>query len=242
MADPKVFLLKLNKNLNALREREAKYAGNAPPELLNQIDDHEEAKVLTQQRIDGQISEVEWREALEPLLVTMNDHSEVASVSDLSPRERVLRWARDGRKESLADIQISGENLGGVDLRGANLRRANLKQADLSWADLREADLCLADLQGANFHRASLTDAKLIAAKLNEAKLTWPNLERADLSEADLRGANMEGADLKGAILREANLTRANLREAKLSGVRYTSGTKWPKRFDPIQAGAICED
>ena len=42
----------------------------------------------------------------------------------------------------------------------------------------------------------------------------------------------MEGADLKGAILREANL----------SGVRYTSGTKWPKRFDPIQAGAICED
>jgi hypothetical protein len=39
--DIKEHLLKLNKNLNILKEREAKYAGSAPLDLLNQIDDHE---------------------------------------------------------------------------------------------------------------------------------------------------------------------------------------------------------
>lgn len=33
-------LVTLHKNLNNLREREAKYGGNAPLELTNQIDDH----------------------------------------------------------------------------------------------------------------------------------------------------------------------------------------------------------
>lgn len=65
----KEVLLKLNKNLNILREREAKYAGNASLELLNQIDDHQAAIVLTEQALAGEISEEEWREALKPLLV-----------------------------------------------------------------------------------------------------------------------------------------------------------------------------
>lgn len=37
--DPKAFLTKLRNNLNILQEREAKYGGNAPLELLNQIGD-----------------------------------------------------------------------------------------------------------------------------------------------------------------------------------------------------------
>lgn len=36
MADYESFLSKLHENLNILREREAKYGGNAPLELLNQ--------------------------------------------------------------------------------------------------------------------------------------------------------------------------------------------------------------
>ena len=47
MTDLKSCLVKLNKNLYILREREAKYAGNAPLELLNQIDDHKQAIDLT---------------------------------------------------------------------------------------------------------------------------------------------------------------------------------------------------
>ena len=40
MTDFKDTLLKLNNNLQILQEREAKYAGNVPLDLLNKIDDY----------------------------------------------------------------------------------------------------------------------------------------------------------------------------------------------------------
>ena len=71
MTNLKEFLLKLSHNLNIIQEREAKHAGNAPVELLNQISDHKKAIALTGQAIAGELSETEWREALEPLLVSL---------------------------------------------------------------------------------------------------------------------------------------------------------------------------
>jgi hypothetical protein len=73
MSDYRAFLRKLNKNLNFLKERKAKYAGNEPPELLNKIDDHQEAIDLTQQVIAEEITEAEWQEAMKPLLVSLPD-------------------------------------------------------------------------------------------------------------------------------------------------------------------------
>ncbi len=67
MTNLKEFLLKLNKDLNLLREREAKQAGDAPLGLLNQIDDHKKAIGLTRQAIEGKLSQAEWRAALGPL-------------------------------------------------------------------------------------------------------------------------------------------------------------------------------
>lgn len=72
MADKKATLLKLNKNLNILKEREAKHAGNSPLDLLNQIEDHEQAIDLTRQVIAGEISEIEWEETLKQLLVSLD--------------------------------------------------------------------------------------------------------------------------------------------------------------------------
>jgi hypothetical protein len=72
MANLKTFLAKLNQNYNILRQREAKHAGNAPVELLNQISDHEQAIALTQKTIAGELTEAEWREAMKPLLVSLN--------------------------------------------------------------------------------------------------------------------------------------------------------------------------
>jgi hypothetical protein len=46
VADFKAVLIKLQQNLNILREREAKYGGNTPLELLNQIEDHQKAITL----------------------------------------------------------------------------------------------------------------------------------------------------------------------------------------------------
>jgi hypothetical protein len=80
MADFKTFLLKLTDNLNTLREREAKYGGNAPLELLNQIEDHQEAIALTEQAIQGELSETEWEESLRPLLVSVAPYRAAQSI------------------------------------------------------------------------------------------------------------------------------------------------------------------
>ena len=69
MIDFKPFLRKLHKNLQILQEREARYADNAPPELINQIDDHQTAISLTEQAMRGDISQAEWREHLKPRLM-----------------------------------------------------------------------------------------------------------------------------------------------------------------------------
>jgi hypothetical protein len=84
MADFQAFLLKLTDNLNLLREREARYGGNAPLELVNQIADHQEAIALTEQAIQGELSEAAWREALEPLLVAVQARTSEAAVSSVT--------------------------------------------------------------------------------------------------------------------------------------------------------------
>ena len=71
----KQLLQKTHHNLQILRECEAKYGGNAPLELLNQIDDHMKAIELTEQAIAGELSEAEWREAMQPLLVAIESRS-----------------------------------------------------------------------------------------------------------------------------------------------------------------------
>ena len=62
----------LSKELNILQEREAKFAGYAPLDLLNQIEDYETAINATVGLMSQQLSEAEWREALEPLNLSLN--------------------------------------------------------------------------------------------------------------------------------------------------------------------------
>lgn len=66
-------LVTLNQNLNILLEREAKYGGNPPLELLNQIDDHRQAIVLIEQALTGELTDEELNEALKPLLLALRD-------------------------------------------------------------------------------------------------------------------------------------------------------------------------
>jgi len=64
-------LATLHKNLNILREREARYAGNAPLDLLNQIEDHQRAIALVQAAIQGEITPDELEAELLPLNLAM---------------------------------------------------------------------------------------------------------------------------------------------------------------------------
>jgi len=76
MPDFDLIALHLNENLQILLEREAKYAGNAPLDLLNQIADHRTAIELTRQAGGGELTEADWREQLRPLLVNIRERSE----------------------------------------------------------------------------------------------------------------------------------------------------------------------
>ena len=49
-----------------------KYSSNAPLDLLSQLNYHKEAIALTERTIRGEITEAQWREALKPLLVSLN--------------------------------------------------------------------------------------------------------------------------------------------------------------------------
>ena len=81
MTDPKTFLSKLHQNLNLLREREAKHAGNAPLDLLNHINDHQQAIALTEQVIANEIGEAEWLTELQSLLIAGNHWQEISRKS-----------------------------------------------------------------------------------------------------------------------------------------------------------------
>lgn len=70
----KRYLKILYKDLNILREREAKYGGNAPVELLNQIEDYQTAIGLVETRLAGSLSDEELEEQLAPLNIS-HDYS-----------------------------------------------------------------------------------------------------------------------------------------------------------------------
>ncbi len=74
-------LTRLYKNLNILLERKAAYAGQAPLALLNQIDHHRQAITLTEQWRDGHLAAAEWREAMKPLLVSVEERADKAANS-----------------------------------------------------------------------------------------------------------------------------------------------------------------
>ncbi len=60
--NPQAVLIKLHENLNILQERQAKYAGDEPLALINQLSDHQAAIILTEQLIAGELTEAEWHE------------------------------------------------------------------------------------------------------------------------------------------------------------------------------------
>lgn len=105
MTNPKTTLVQLNENLNILREREAKYAGNAPLELINQIGDHQKAINLTQQVMKGELTKPEWAEALSNLLLAIHN----GQVVNLEVDNYV---AGDVRGDFVAGDKVGGDRIG----------------------------------------------------------------------------------------------------------------------------------
>lgn len=142
-----------------------------------------------------------------------------------------------------------------IDLQNANLSNVILTEfvldeTDLSDVNLRSAMLQLLSLRGANLSGASLSKAYLFNIRLAEANLQYADLVGATLFFVDLRLANLHGAKFMGKdpeAITFADLERrppvaAKLIEVDLRGARYNRQTKWPKGFDPVDAGAILDE
>lgn len=119
MADNKTFLLKLTQNLTLLREREAKYGGSAPLELINQIADHQEAIALTNQAISGTLTESAWREALEPLLIAVQARTDEAAASSITVGDI---------GGSIQDSTIAGRDVNQITINVINLLNEAVKE------------------------------------------------------------------------------------------------------------------
>ncbi len=111
MNDLQTMLKRFQDNLDILREREAKYAGSAPVDLLNQIADHQEAIRLVRQAMSGTISRAEMEEALRPLLVDIRDRTEQhpewgVSIGDVSGG--IVNSIIAGRDVNVTNISTGG--------------------------------------------------------------------------------------------------------------------------------------
>jgi uncharacterized protein YjbI with pentapeptide repeats len=269
MTDPKAFLLKLNKNLIILREREAKYAGNAPLELLNQIGDYDKAITLTHQRIDDEINEAEWQEALKPLLVSIEAATNpnlleayIDQISELLLKERLLESKPDDVVRNIARTRtlkvlrgLDGEEKGILIqfLYEAGLitkpdkssivldsSKSELIATKTTIVDLRMADLEGVQLKGINLWK----NIDLSGANLKRANFSGTDLQSACLIYVDLREANLSHTDLSKSELIEANMLEADLTETDLSGADLRGAKVIAKQLNTAKnlKGAIMPD
>jgi uncharacterized protein YjbI with pentapeptide repeats len=106
-------------------------------------------------------------------------------------------FADNYTKESLVNVDFSGQ-----DLKGSSFTKANLLSSNLSKADLRGVSLFGANLEGANLEAADLRFATLDSARFVGANLTNAVLEGAFAFNAQFTGAKIDGADFTDVDLR----------------------------------------
>ena len=122
---------------------------------------------------------------------------------------------------------FTGANLTGANFTGADLRGADLRKAKLDLALLTDVDMTGANLEGQDLSKCVyFKRVKLREANLKNLKAIG-TLEDTSFAGADLRGANLTQMNDNGFI-------KSNFRKAK-----YDKLTRWPKNFDPEEAGAL---
>lgn len=84
MIDPNTLHSRLQSSLNILNERKSKYGIDVPLHLIHEIEDHEKAIELTQQLADNQLTETQWRDALRPLLVSIQERGATEAINGLN--------------------------------------------------------------------------------------------------------------------------------------------------------------
>ncbi|MCH9055557.1 IMS domain-containing protein [Synechococcus sp. PCC 6716] len=83
-----------------------------------------------------------------------------------------------------------------------------------------------------------LSHINLQNAKLIRAIFVGLNLSKANLAGATLNGAQLRYVDLTDADLRGTDFTKASFQDVDVKGAIYNQKTRFPRGFNPEQAGA----
>lgn len=145
---------------------------------------------------------------------------------------------------NLSLIQWTAVNLDGVNMYKANLERSQFTIVSLEGASLEGATFKEIRFHVVNLKHASLKVVSFERTLFNDIDLRMTNLQQASFREAslnnvDLSESNLASTSFKRVLFCNVNLAQANLGSTKFDEVYYTSETKWPEGFDPIQAGMI---
>ena len=184
--DLKALLVKLNRDFHILQQQEAKYAGRAPLELLNQIDDHKQAIALTEQSIAGELAEAEWDKAVRPLLVDINSrHASVIVEHDLVFQIPHSTGAGDFQAQHLSDqLAALQRALPGLDPAGQATTRALIEMLEQSIAALPEHEQRFRERVKKRFSEKANCFVELIGETISASSTTF--LDPNELNSANL--------------------------------------------------------
>ena len=198
------------------------------------------------------------RSALYPLFICVALASACFTLSATvdARDEPEQKFAKSYEGEDLSGMDLSKKRLDNTNFRDANLTNTNLtdaslKDCDFNGATIKNTIFTGADLTGSDFRESTLVHPILQMATLNKVNFSELDLSKVQLSELKLRGANfrnvkgfwiIDGSDFFEADLRGANLTNATeyvLSPAIFRKAKYDQFTRWHKKFDPKERGAV---
>ncbi|HMP80332.1 MAG TPA: pentapeptide repeat-containing protein [Pirellulaceae bacterium] len=139
--------------------------------------------------------------------------------------------------DSLAKININGEDLAHADFSGMDLTATKIASCNLSEASFRNAKMDRCRIQNCGARRTDFAGASLIEANLSDNVMDFADFTEVDAVRGQFRHAKMNGGvfikgnfahadfsfselrgNFHGAILVKANLFGADLTSADLTG------------------------
>ncbi len=151
------------------------------------------------------------------------------------------RQSLDGHVSPLADVDLTGSDLGEVDLNSLEILNCRFDQCQLRGSDFSGAVLDECSFVEADLSMAFLWKVQLSQCDFRSTNLLGANLGRSDVFKCDFRGADMSsGPRLRnGEFTHETGFMKASFYHCDLRGAKVKD-TRWDKGSlgDCLVAGA----
>jgi mRNA-degrading endonuclease RelE of RelBE toxin-antitoxin system len=143
------------------------------------------------------------------------------------------------KQEDFLNIYTSGEGKF-VNLyveQGACFNDTNFKDIDLTNASIFQLRCSSIIFDNINFHGANLG-----WGEINDSQLINSNLQDVYLRNSVLDKTIIKNCNLSGANLINTNLRTTTLENVNFSNAQYSTTTKFPENFSPVEEGMILVD